>query len=241
MRLVTANLIATAMATALLLVGSSLRGQTAWYEGFEGPEPSWQDAGGNAQYRIEPPQRVRGEPHTGLGSERVVLRGSQGTYVYLRHEVGRPRVIDELLPTVWIKSDRSGLQLSARIVMPRTEDPRTGRPISTLVHGSSYTDVGRWQQLRITDIPRLLARQIRVLHAELGPRIDSREAYLDHVLLNIYGGPGTTNVWIDDLDVAGSVPSTRTEEPGVAVGSGLPVGPVPPQAGRRRVELVGSV
>ena len=41
---------------------------------------------------------------------------------------------------------------------------------------------------------------------QLGPQVDDREAYLDAVLLNVYGGPGATNVWIDDLEVAGHVP-----------------------------------
>ena len=38
---------------------------------------------------------------------------------------------------------------------------------------------------------------------QFGPQVDDREAYVDAVLLNVYGGPGVTNVWIDDLEVAG--------------------------------------
>ena len=34
----------------------------------------------------------------------------------------------------------------------------------------------------------------------------AREAYLDAVVLNAYGGPGVTNIWVDDLDVEGYVP-----------------------------------
>ena len=33
------------------------------------------------------------------------------------------------------------------------------------------------------------------------------------MLLNVYGGPGTTNVWIDDLEVAGHVASARLQSP----------------------------
>lgn len=180
-------------------------GQTAWYEGFEGPQPSWRDAGGDAQYRIQQHQRLQGEAHTGGGCERLSVAGNQGTYVYLSHDVGQPRVIDELMPTVWVKSDRPGLQILARVVLPRTEDPRSGRPVSTLLRGSTYTRVGHWQQLRIDDVPRLLARQVRVMRTQLGPDVDGREAYLDRILLNVYGGPGVTNVWIDDLDISGFV------------------------------------
>ena len=35
-------------------------------------------------------------------------------------------MIDELVPSVWIKSDRSGLSLAVRIVLPRTIDPAHG-------------------------------------------------------------------------------------------------------------------
>jgi len=210
--------------TALVVGAGEARAQTPWYEGFEGPETSWHEAGGDAQFQVVLHRRVRGEAFTGEGCEHVAVSGTGGTYVYLSHDVGRPRVIDELLPTVRIKSDRAGMQILARIVLPRTEDPRTGRPIATFVRGSSYTAVGRWQQLRIDDVPTRLARQTRILRAELGPHVDPREAYVDSVLLNVYGGPGVTNVWIDDLDVGGHVEAPS----GMAKGSSGDPRPVSP-------------
>jgi hypothetical protein len=180
-------------------------GQTAWYEGFEAPEISWRDAGGDAQYRILDHSRVQDQAHTGKGCEWFRLSATGGSHIYIAHDVGRPIVIDELMSSVWIKSDRAGLQMAARLVLPRTIDPKTSRPVVALIAGTSYTDAGRWQELRITDMPRLLARQIRSLHSQLGPNVDGREAYLDAVLLNVYGGPGVINVWIDDLDIAGYV------------------------------------
>lgn len=215
------------VAVFLLAVASAsgtVFGQTAWYENFEGMEASWREAEGNTQYRILDHGRVQNEAHTGKGSEWLRLSASGGSYVYIAHDVGRPIVIDELMPSVWIKSDKVGMQLAARIVLPRTIDPKNGRPVSTLVSGSSYTDVGRWQELRITDIPLLLNRQIRFLHGQLGPNVDEREAYVDAILLNVYSGPGVTNVWIDDLDIAGYVSSSppaqaQTVNPSPRVGN----------------------
>ena len=229
----------------MLMVAPPGHGQTTRCEGFEGPEPTWRDAGGNARYRVQQHGRLQGEAHTGTGCERLTLLGDYGTYVHISHEVGRARVIDELLPGVWIKSDRPGLQILAQVVLPRTEDPRTGRPVSTLVRGSSYTNVGRWQQLRIEDVPRLLARQVRILRTQLGPAVDGREAYLDRILLNVYGGPGATNVWIDDLDIAGFVASRYDSAeddsvPGFVGGDSVGDYAVGRPRGRR-VELVGSV
>ena len=71
----------------------------------------------------------------------------------------------------------------------------------------SYTTVGRWQRLEIVDFPRMVARQLRIVRSQLAMNVDGREAFVSRVLLNIYGGPGVTNVWTDDLEVFGHVPS----------------------------------
>ena len=39
-----------ALLVAVLLVPAATRAQVPWSEGFEGPQPSWRDAGGDAQY-----------------------------------------------------------------------------------------------------------------------------------------------------------------------------------------------
>ncbi len=180
------------------------RGQTAWYEGFESPQTSWRPAGGDVAYRIEQHQRIAGA-HTGERCEFIQVSGAGGSQVLFRHDVGQPRVIDELMPTLWIKADRPGMQLMARVVLPRTVDPRTSRAVSTLIRGSSYTTPGRWQQLRIDNFPQQLARQTWALRTQYGPAVDPREAYVEEIVLNVYGGPGATSVLIDDLDIAGYV------------------------------------
>ena len=78
-----------------------------------------------------------------------------------------------------------------------------------LVSGSGYTQVGSWQQLRLDNLPQQFERQLRVLRAQHGPGVDGHEALIDRVLLNVYGGPGTTTVLIDDLEVNGFVGATN--------------------------------
>jgi len=186
-----------------LFLAEANRALAVWHEGFETPETSWRMAGGDAQSRLLQHQRLRGDARSGNGCERLQLEGNGGSYVYAAHFVDTPPVIEELSPSVWIKSDRPGLGIAARIVLPRTIDERTGRPATVIIRGEEYQTAGRWQQLRIANIPQLLTRQIHILRMQLGPQVDDREAYLDAVLLNVYGGPGTTNVWIDDLEIAG--------------------------------------
>ena len=41
----------------------------------------------------------------------------------------------------------------------------------------------------------------RVLTARLGRAVDTTDAYVDRLLLNVYAGPGVTEVWVDDLEI----------------------------------------
>lgn len=204
--------VSAAFLLAFVTAGGMAFGQSApaWQEGFEGDRPSWREAGGDVPHRLAVHQRLRGEAHSGQGCEWLRIEAGQGSHLYIAHDIGQPRIIDDLVPSVWVKSDQSGVALIARIILPNTTDPRTGRPLATLVAGGAYSDVGRWQQLRIEQIPHLLMRQVHLLRMEHGSRVDERGAYVDALLLNVYGRPGTTNVWIDDIEVAGHVPLNAT-------------------------------
>jgi hypothetical protein len=171
-------------------------------------------------------QRVRGGAHSGDGCEWFQVSGQGGSTVLVAHDIGRPWVIDELRPSIWIYADRPGIQFFAEVTLPRTLDPRTRRPLTVNVFGSSYTTIRRWQQLEIVDFPRMVARQVRILRSQLAMNVDGREAFVSRVLLNIYSGPGVTDVWTDDLEVAGHVPSVSGNAAGVQPGAAMAVSPV---------------
>ena len=189
---------------------------------FESGDVTWRPSDADVQFRVESHQRITNDPHSGQASELLQISAGAGTYVYFTHDVGTARIVAELSPSVWVKSNRPGIQLLARVILPHTNDPRTGQPTVTLISGSSYTDVGSWQQLRIGDTPQLLSRQVHALRAQMGPQVDAREAYVDALLLNVYGGQGQTVVNIDDLQVDGVVPRNDAGlgNEGVARGAG---------------------
>ncbi len=172
---------------------------------FEGPDVSLSDAGGDAYYRIDNHARVPHGAHSGQWCERLTVRGNNGTHVYLSHSLPPARVISEVTPSVWIKADRPGLQLLVRVTLPRSANPQTGKPLTALVRGTTYSNVGVWQQLRLENLMQSLQRQVRVLRIQHATGVDAREAYVDRILLNVYGGPGVTNVLVDDLEVSGIV------------------------------------
>jgi hypothetical protein len=225
---------------------SSALAQEAWRETFEGPNVSWQPAGADLEYRLDIHRRIQGRAHSGNGCEQIQVTGSNGSAIYFSHAAPAARIFSELACAVWVRADRPGIQLLALAVLPHTTDPRSGHAATVLLTGTTYSQVGVWQQLRLEDFPALLERQVRVLRLQFGSGgVDSREAYVDQVWLNVYGGPGSTNVCIDDLELT-SVVSPNAATPVIQV-SGVEILPERPSqgAGPRRpahdVRLDGSV
>jgi len=214
-----------------LLALSAIPAEAQFQEDFEGPRPSWRMMEADCAARLLSHRRAPDQGRGGRGCEHLRIVADSGSYVYAGHSVPGSRVISELASRVWVRSDRPGVQLLVRVVLPRTTDPATGQPVSTLLAGTAYDRVGSWQQLMVEDPLPLLARKVRVLRAQIGSHVDPTEAYADLLVLNVYGGRGETNVWIDDLEVQGRVaaatvaPSLRSASPG-----GSPPGPGPAAA-----------
>ena len=81
--------------------------------------------------------------------------------------------------------------------------------MTVLLRGESYDRVGVWQQLRIADAARALEREVRILRSHFGSDVDAHQAFVDLIVLNAYVGLGTTNVWIDELEISGHVDAMR--------------------------------
>jgi hypothetical protein len=197
-------------------------------ESFESAEPSLRVIDRDCWYRLESQSRTSAHSHSGNASEYIRIAAGPGTRVLIGQRVPAARVIDELVPTLWIRSDRAGLQLMARVVLPRAIDPTTGRPIIAYVNGDIYQDVHSWRQLRIDDFSKRLAGQVRILrqrHKQV--RIDPLEAFVDYLAVNVHPGQGTANVWFDDLAISG-----YAEAPAKLVSNDIPI----PESADARLE-----
>ena len=73
-------------------------------------------------------ERRQGDAHAGSGCEWLQIEADGGSYVYFAHDVGRPRVIDDLAPSVWIKSDRPGCSLPPASSCPERSIPAPAGP-----------------------------------------------------------------------------------------------------------------
>lgn len=190
---------------ALLMSQADLCAQGALSDDFESPTPAWRVLRSDVRHRFDIHDRTHERPHSGQWCERMQITGDNGSYIYMGHTVSESCIIAELEGRLWLQADRPGLQLLARVVFPRTIDPGTQRPAMVLVPGDSYTKVGLWQQLVVHDFPLQVERQARVLRTRLGPQVDTREAFVDQLVLNVYGGPGVTQLSVDDLELSGVV------------------------------------
>ncbi len=189
---------------AWLVLAIPVRGDT-YNETFEDEVTSWREAAADVKYRVESHLRSDRASHSGKRCEQFGISAAAGSYVQICRDLPPALVVDEFVPRVWVKADRPGVQVIVRVVLPRVRD-EAGKPRTLLIRGEMVTQVDTWQQLSIADFNKQLAAQIRVLRAQVGPKVDPRECYVDQLLLNIYGGPGATNVLIDDLEIDGYVP-----------------------------------
>ena len=177
-------------------------------ETFESPETTWRLAESDCRpLRFSTHERQFSGAHGGNGCEHLQLVAGQGTHIYLAHPIQPTRIINELIPSIWVKADRHGLQLMARVVLPRSRE--NGKPITSFVYGDRYETSDTWRQLRIDDILTKVNREVVALRTQKGPQLDGREAYIDLLVLNAYTGPGPTNIWTDDLQLTGFAPANE--------------------------------
>ena len=171
-------------------------------DGFESSKTAWQLRHSDCQARILVHERQFQNAHSGAGCEHLEIRMVRGTYAHLSYDIPPVRVIDELKPGLWTKSNGRHLQLLARVVLPRTVDPQSGKPLKFLIRGSQYQLVGQWQRLSIDRCRESMMAQIPSLRSQFGSTVDPKQAFIDMIVLNTYAGPGATKIWIDDLRIA---------------------------------------
>ncbi len=192
---------------SLLLLGNMTGGGVcAWgaiLEDYESAQTSWVPMPTDAAARAVVHQRKIGDAQLGASCELITLRCGQGSFAYYGQAVPPARVVSDLQYSLWVKADRGGIQMAARVVFPRSLDPATGEPRTTLVLGDRYTQPGQWAALGIRQIDQQVAQQVPALRTEHGPQFDAREAYVDYVVLNLYCGPGLITVQIDHLEGEG--------------------------------------
>ncbi|MCS7016104.1 MAG: hypothetical protein NZM42_08325 [Gemmatales bacterium] len=171
-------------------------------DGFEGATVAWQKGLANATHRELAHERSTQTAHSGRQSEHIRLHADKGTFIHYYYDVGKAALLQELTLSVWVKANRPGAQLLARLVLPREREPQNlDRPLTTLLRGDTYELAGRWQRLELRQLPQRVREAQTLLRQELQREVNFDDAYVDQIVLNVYSGPGLHEIWIDDLEV----------------------------------------
>lgn len=199
--------------------------------GFEGKDPSWTQEETDATFLLRAHERTDENVREGRMAERFVFEVGPGSALYYGFSLPHIPVTGRLGASLQVRSNRTGIRLYGVVVLPRDRDPETGKPWRIIVSGTAIDAPDRWQRLELSGILLAVEEQARVLRAGTERKVELDGAYLDRVLVNLYGGAGATEVLIDDLNVAPVPPElipTDGDEPEPAA-TGAPVRPSEPK------------
>jgi len=202
-------------------------------DGFETPQPSWQREYTDTTVRLIAQERSPRAAREGRLSERFQFEAGPGSQFFVSYATPRIPVSDDLDVSLAVRSNRAGVQIFGRVVLPADVDPETKAPSYVLVPGTIFGDVDRWQRLELVHMIPAIERQARVLRASTRRPVSLERAYLERVVVNLLGGPGESEVFLDDL-VIRPVPQdvldarTKAEAAGQPVAGPQPAGSGPP-------------
>ena len=219
----------TARTAALLavLAGAGVAvADTIHRNGFAGRETHWVRADSNVPFD-EQSHRISDEHYKNAPTaEYIKIKADPppGTgdleYVHYAYPVPPAPVTDKLTVGIWVKAYRDGVQVKARLVLPKEKDPANpDAPLTTTLVGETYRNVRQWQPLTLGNVQELVRRQRPALLARLGREVDTTDAYIDRVLVNVYAGRGVTEVWLDDLEVGPVRPDLAPPKVGPPAGT----------------------
>lgn len=156
-------------------------------------------------------------------SEHIKLKADaaagDSAFIHYYYDTPPAPVSATLTAGVWVKATKVGVQLRARVVLPKEPDPtRPEAPLTMLIVGDTYEKARQWQKLTLSDVPELVGKHLPATLTKTGRAVNSDGAYIDRLVLNFYTGPGEVDIWIDDLDIGPvKVPETKPDTPGTTV------------------------
>jgi hypothetical protein len=169
---------------------------------FEGNEPVWVKGPTDAKVREIAHRITEEHAHGGQRSEFIHVEAETGSFIHYVYEIGRAPIREDLTAGVWVRANRPGVQLLGRLVLPHERNPdRPEEPLTVLLRGDIYQRTSRWEPLQLRHPGKLVTDQQQQLQAQTMRAVDITDAYIDQLVLNLYPGPGETQVWIDDLEV----------------------------------------
>jgi hypothetical protein len=200
------------LAALLVLSPGGASGQQIFQYGFEARGPVWKPGSTDTTSKVLKHELTDETAHMGQRSEHIQLQVEKGSYIHYTFDLPQAPITEELNLSLYLKSNRPGIQLLCRFVLPQEKDPANlAQPLTVLVRCTPYEGT-RWKLVSLNQPVKRLREQQQLLTNKLGRDVVSAGAYIDQLVLNVYDGPGLTDVWIDDLEV-GPVLENKTITP----------------------------
>ncbi len=171
-------------------------------DSFETDVTSWRKEYLDTTITLVAHDRSNKAAHGGARSERFVFDAENGGQFFVSYKTPRLPVTKELRIGLRVKGNQAGVRVFARVVLPADIDPETKAASFVLVPGTIYTEAERWQPLELQSLPAGVERQARVLRASTKRPIPLEGAYVEQVVVNLLAGPGTSEVFLDDLEIS---------------------------------------
>lgn len=197
-----------ALVAVLVAVTPAAAQSSIHRNGFGGRDPFWVAADANIKFE-EKAHRISDEHCKNAPTSEYIRIDANppagavdAEFVHYAYDTPPAPVTDRLTASVWVKAYRAGVQLRARVVLPKEKDPKNpDAPLTALIVGDTYKNVRQWQPLALGNVEDTLRKHMPVLHTRVGHAVDATGAYIDRLILNVYAGPGATELWIDDLEI----------------------------------------
>ena len=111
--------------------------------------------------------------HEGQRSEYIQINAQQGSHVHYYYPTAHAPLSEDLTAGVWVKSNRPGIQILARVVLPKEANPASLEDrLTTVIRGDSYRKVGLWQRLALGQSVKLAVEQQQLMQKQLGRSIN---------------------------------------------------------------------
>lgn len=170
---------------------------------YDEGEPTLSVNDDSVPFQVDFHGRQSSQISKGSGSE--CLRGTsngQGGFLRVVQPLPPAAAIEDLNAAVWIRANRSQVQLHFRVVFPESVDPQTGHAVSALVAGEEYTKPGQWVELNCRATPEAVLEAVRrTRYRYPDQKISETSLYVDAIVFTVAFGPrpGKFEVFVDDL------------------------------------------
>lgn len=176
------------------------RSSTRHTNHFDGKKTSWTAAYDRSRVRLSQHRLIDGGKHNRSYEYLRFDVARRGTSAELIYDLPPARVIEDLELSLWWNSTRAGATLFLRVVFPQHDDPRTHRPMTTLIEAARCETAGKWTKLRGGVTERKVQARIRQLRERFSnPRISSQGMYVNGAVVRVPLDPGDVHVGIAEL------------------------------------------